>query len=41
MQNIGEDVFLARAAQLAREHLVEGVPLRGQIELFCYIGTKP
>ena len=41
MQNVGEDAFLSRAAELAREHVVEGVPLRGHIELFCYIGTKP
>ncbi len=41
MQNIGEHVFLERAAELAREHVVDGVPLRGQIELFGYIGTKP
>lgn len=41
MQNIGEDAFLARAAELAREHVVDGVPLRGQIQLFGYIGTKP
>ena len=40
MQNIGEDEFLARAADLAREHVVDGVPLRGQIQLFGYIGTK-
>jgi SAM-dependent methyltransferase len=40
MQNVGEDVFLARAAELAREHVVEGVPLRGRIELFGYVGTK-
>ena len=40
MQNIGEDVFLARAAELAREHVVDGLPLRGEIQLFGYIGTK-
>jgi len=41
MQNIGEAAFLERAAELAREHVVEGVPLRGQVQLFGYIGTKP
>ncbi len=40
MQNIGEDVFLTRAAELAREHVVDGLPLRGEIQLFGYIGTK-
>ena len=40
MQNIGEEAFLARAVELAREHVVDGVPLRGEIELFGYIGTK-
>jgi SAM-dependent methyltransferase len=40
MQNVGEDAFLARAADLAREHVVDGVPLRGEIELFGYIGLK-
>ena len=40
MQNIGENTFLERAAELAREHVVDGLPLRGEIQLFGYIGTK-
>jgi SAM-dependent methyltransferase len=40
IQNIGEAEFLARATALAAEHVEEGVPLRGQIELFGYVGTK-
>jgi SAM-dependent methyltransferase len=40
IQNIGEAEFLRRAAELAREHVEEGLPLRGEIQLFCYIGVK-
>jgi SAM-dependent methyltransferase len=40
IQSIGEDEFLARATELAREHVQDGLPLRGEIELFGYIGTK-
>jgi len=41
IQNIGEDEFLRRATALAAEHVEAGVPLRGEIELFGYIGVKP
>lgn len=40
IQNIGEAEFLERAAALASEHVEPGVPLRGDIELFGYVGTK-
>ena len=40
IQNIGEAEFLARAAALATEHVREGLPLRGEIQLFGYIGVK-
>jgi SAM-dependent methyltransferase len=40
MQRIGEDEFLARAEALAAEHVRPGLPLRGEIQLFGYIGTK-
>ena len=40
IQNIGEATFLERAAALARQHVVEGVPLRGEVQLFGYIGIK-
>ena len=40
IQNIGEDEFRSRAIELAREHVRDGLPLRGQIELFGYVGTK-
>ena len=38
--NIGEAEFLNRAVALAAGHVREGLPLRGEIELFGYIGTK-
>jgi hypothetical protein len=40
IQNLGEDEFTARAAALAEEHVRPGLPLRGEIQLFGYIGTK-
>jgi SAM-dependent methyltransferase len=40
IQSIGEDEFIARATELATEHARPGLPLRGNIELFGYIGTK-
>lgn len=41
IQSIGEDEFVARATELAREYVRDGLPLRGQIQLFGYVGTKP
>jgi SAM-dependent methyltransferase len=41
IQSVGEDEFLARAAELAAEHVRPGLPLRGHIQLFGYVGTKP
>ncbi len=41
IQSIGEDEFLARTAELARQHVRDGLPLRGRIQLFGYIGTTP
>lgn len=40
IQRIGEDAFRERAAALADEHVRPGLPLRGQIQLFGYLGTK-
>lgn len=40
IQSIGEPAFLERATELARRHLREGLPLRGEIQLFGYVGTK-
>ncbi len=40
IQSIGEEEFIARATELAATHVREGLALRGQIQLFGYIGTK-
>lgn len=40
IQAIGEDEFLERASELARSNVRPGLPIRGRIELFGYIGTK-
>jgi SAM-dependent methyltransferase len=41
IQSVGEAEFLSRATELAREQVRDGLPLRGRIQLFGYIGTKP
>ena len=41
IQGIGEEEFLRRAEELATEHVREGLPLRGSVELFGYLATKP
>jgi SAM-dependent methyltransferase len=41
IQSIGEEEFLRRATDLARDFHQDGLPLRGCIQLFGYIGTKP
>jgi hypothetical protein len=40
IQTIGEEAFLERAANLARERMEDGLPLRGEIQLFGYVGVK-
>jgi SAM-dependent methyltransferase len=40
VQSIGDEAFIERATALAAEHVREGLPLRGQVQLFGYIGTK-
>lgn len=40
MQSAGEDAFIARATELAAMQVREGLPLRGRIQLFGYVGTK-
>lgn len=40
IQSIGEENFIARATELAQESVREGLPLRGHIQLFGYVGTK-
>lgn len=40
IQSIGEDEFVERATELAASHVREGLALRGEIQVFGYIGTK-
>jgi len=40
IESIGEAEFLRRCVELARGYVHEGVPLRGVIQLFGYVGTK-
>jgi SAM-dependent methyltransferase len=40
IQSIGEAEFIERATELATSQMRDGLPLRGQVELFGYIGTK-
>ena len=40
IQSIGEEVFRDRAAELATGYARAGVPLRGMIQVFGYLGTK-
>ncbi len=40
IQGIGEEEFLRRATELAQDFVQDGLPLRGEIQLFGYIGTK-
>lgn len=40
IQDIGEDEFIARATELASAQVRDGLPLRGAIQLFGYVGTK-
>lgn len=40
IQEIGEEEFVSRATALARDHARDGLPLRGRIQVFGYIGTK-
>lgn len=41
MQNIGESEFIARATELAREHVRDGLPLRAEIRVVAYTARKP
>lgn len=40
IQDIGEEEFIARAVELGRSRVRDGLPLRAKIQLFGYIGTK-
>jgi SAM-dependent methyltransferase len=41
IEAVGEDTFLKEAAELARQHVQEGLPLRAPIALVGYFATKP
>jgi hypothetical protein len=40
LQEVGEEELLARMRAHAADRVREGLPLRGQVQLFGYIGTK-
>lgn len=40
IQSVGETEFIERATELASEHIRDGLPLRGEIQVFGYVGTK-
>lgn len=40
IQHVGEAAFLERAEALAADHVRDGLPLRGEIQLFGYVGTR-
>lgn len=40
IQSIGEEEFLSRATDLAHGQVRDGLPLRGRIQVFGYVGTK-
>ena len=41
IQNIGEEEFHARAAEIGRAQVREGLPISARIQLFLYVGVKP
>ncbi len=41
IQAVGEERFLADATALAREHVREGLPLRAEIDVTCFVATRP
>ena len=41
IQNVGEEAFHRAAVELAREHLLEGLPLRAEIDVVGYLARKP
>ncbi len=40
IQSIGEGEFVTRATELAAAQVRDGLPLRGQVQVFGYVGTK-
>jgi SAM-dependent methyltransferase len=41
IQNVGEAAFYRAAVQNAREHVLEGLPLRAEINVVGYLGRRP
>jgi SAM-dependent methyltransferase len=41
IQNVGEEAFYGSAVELAREHLLEGLPLRAEINVVGCLARKP
>jgi SAM-dependent methyltransferase len=41
IQNVGEDAFYRAAADQAREHIRDGLPLRAEINVVGYLARKP
>jgi SAM-dependent methyltransferase len=41
IQTVGEAAFRASAAEIAREHIREGLPLRASVALVGYLAAKP
>jgi SAM-dependent methyltransferase len=41
IQNVGEEAFHRAAVELAREHLLEGLPLRAELKVVGYLARKP
>jgi len=41
IQNVGEHAFYRAAVEEARDHLLEGLPLRAEIDLVGYLARKP
>jgi SAM-dependent methyltransferase len=41
IQNVGEKAFYNAALELAREHVLEGLPIRAQINVVGYLAEKP
>ncbi len=41
IQNVGEEAFHNAAVGLAREHMLEGLPIRAQINIVGYLARKP
>ncbi len=40
IQSIGDAAFIERATELATAYVRDGLPLRGSVQLFGYLGTK-